>query len=83
MQLRYVDREGRRRSGGVFQSHSAARTHYRAVVEQELDGRAVRRDVTLSELVNTFLARHVAEARTIKTLRHRLARPVENSGTSR
>lgn len=36
--------------------------------------------MTLRELADTFLDRHVAEPRTIKTLRHRLARPLERFG---
>jgi hypothetical protein len=38
-QLRYYDRQGVRHSGGVFPSKSAARAHYRAVIEPELTGK--------------------------------------------
>jgi hypothetical protein len=82
-QLRYVDREGKRRSGGAFASKSEARAHYRDIVRAELDGHpAARRDVTLSELVDVFLERHatVAEPRTIETLRWRLRRPLDAYG---
>ena len=83
VQLRYVDREGRRRSGGVFPSHSAARAHYRAVVEPEVNGRPVaRRDLTYSGLVEVFLERHaiVAKPRTITELRWRLKQSEEKFG---
>ena len=48
-QLRYYDRKGVRHSGGAFPSKSAARAHYRDVIEPELNGRPVaRRDLTYS-----------------------------------
>jgi integrase len=80
-QLRWYDREGRRRSGGAFPTRSEALRHYRDVIESELNGAPPRRrDVTLRELADTFLARHVASDRTIATLRHRLARPLGRFG---
>lgn len=82
-QLRYLDREGRRRSGGAFPSKSDAKRHWRDVVQPELSGkRAARRDLTLTELVDTFLERHgkVATDRTIRTLRERLQRPLKRFG---
>lgn len=36
--------------------------------------------MTLQELADTFLDRHVASNRTIATLRHRLARPLDQFG---
>ena len=58
-QLRYYDSKGGHRSGGAFSTKSEAWTHYRDVIEPELHGRPVaRRDVTLTELVDTFLERH-------------------------
>lgn len=82
-QLRWYNRDGRRRSGGAFPTKSEAWAHYRDVVEPELNGRPVaRRDVTLSELVDTFLDRHgkVAQPRTITTLRGRMKRPLDEFG---
>jgi integrase len=80
-QLRWYDREGRRRSGGAFPTRSEALRRYRDVVEPELNGAPVRRrDVTLRQLADTFLERHVASDRTIATLRHRLARPLDRFG---
>ena len=82
-QLRYYDKAGRRRSGGAFQSKSAALAHYRDVIEPELNGRApVRRDVRLQELAETFLERHgaIAKPATIATLRARLVRPLDMFG---
>ena len=58
-QLRYYDSKGGHRSGGAFSSKTEAWSHYRDVIEPELHGRPVaRRDVTLSELADTFLDRH-------------------------
>jgi hypothetical protein len=82
--LRYYDRSGARHSGGVFPSESAARRHYRDVLEPELNGRPIaRRDLTLQELADVFLDRHgkVASDRTIRTLRGRLSRPLAEFGT--
>lgn len=80
-QLRWYDSERRRRSGGAFPTRSEALRHYRDVIEPELHGVPVRRrDVTLDQLADTFLERHVASDRTIATLRHRLARPLDRFG---
>jgi integrase len=82
-QLRYYDRKGVRHSGGAFSSKSAARAHYRDVIEPELSGRRnARRDLTFTELVDTFLERHgkITTARTIRTLRERLQRPLATFG---
>ena len=81
-QLRYYAK-GRHCSGGAFATKSEAWAHYRDVIEPELRGRAVaRRDVTLSELVDTFLERHgkVAKPATIKTIRWRMKRPLDEYG---
>ena len=57
-QLRYYDRKGVRHSGGAFLSKSAARAHYRDVIEPGLNGKPVaRRDLTYSDLVELFLER--------------------------
>ena len=80
-QLRYYDRSGTRHSAGSFPTKGEAWKHYDEVIKPQLKGRVTpRQDVTFIELVDTFLDRHVAEARTIKTLRHRLARPVDKFG---
>jgi integrase len=84
-QLRYYDRKGVRHSGGAFPSKSAAWTHYRDAVEPELRGHpAARRDVTLTELAGVFLERHekTATPRTIRALRERLKRPLDDFGTT-
>jgi hypothetical protein len=57
--------------------------HYRDVVEPELQGRSVaRRDLTLSELVDVFLDHHgkVRSPRTVRTLRERMKRPLDQFG---
>ena len=85
-QLRYRDATGRYGSGGVFGSKTEALNHYRDVVEPGLRGRPVaRRDITVQELADVFLDRHgkVVTARTIRTLRGRLSRPLRAFGTVR
>jgi integrase len=82
-QLRWYDRKGVRHSGGAFPTKSEAWNHYRDVIEPELHGRpAARRDLTLSELVDTFLERHetIAQPATIATLRNRMKRPLDDFG---
>jgi hypothetical protein len=82
-QLRYYDSKGARHSGGAFPTKSEAWNHYRDVIEPELNGRpAARRDLTLRELVDVFLERHgkIATPRTIRTLRERLRRPLDDYG---
>ncbi len=81
-QLRYYDRKGVRHSGGAFPSKSQAWAHYRDVVEPELNGRVVRRDLTLTQLTDTFLERHgkVRSPRTVRTLRERMRRPLDKFG---
>lgn len=71
-QLRYYDKDGNRHSGGSHPTQSAARRHYREVVAPKLAGTVSIEPITLSELVDEFLAQHVAEANTIQALRDRL-----------
>jgi hypothetical protein len=81
-QLRFY-REGKRCTGGVFETRSAALRHFRDVVEPKLDGRVVvRKEVTLTELADVFLERHskIAQPRTIQSLRERLKRPLDAYG---
>lgn len=84
-QLRYYDRDGGHRSGGAFPSKTEALNHYRDVIEPELNGRVVRRDLTLEELSDVFLDRHgaVASAMTVKTIRSRMMRPLDEFGDTR
>lgn len=80
-QLRYTV-DGQTRSGGAFQSKTDALNHYRDVVEPELRGALPRRDLTLRDLVDTYLERHgkIAQPTTIATLRWRMKRPLELYG---
>ena len=83
-QLRYYDRKGVRHSAGAFPSKSAARAHYRDVIEPGLNGKPVaRRDLTYTDLVDVFLERHaiVARPRTITELRWRLKQSQAKFGT--
>jgi hypothetical protein len=73
-----------RHSGGAFPSRSAARAHYRDVIEPGLNGKPIaRRDPTLSDLVEVFLERHaiVAKPRTVTELRWRLKHSEAKFGT--
>jgi integrase len=81
-QLRYYQ-DGARRTGGAFPTKSAALTHYRQVVEPRLNGEPEPEpELTLSELVDVYLERHaqIRSASTIRTLRHRLRRPLDAYG---
>jgi integrase len=90
-QLRYYDADGKRRSGGVFPTKSAALDHYRDLNVrdperfQSGDGSVSRlpRPETFSELVDVYLERHAVtrRARTIATLRQRLAYATRDYGT--
>jgi integrase len=84
--LRYYE-NGERRRVSPFPSKSAALAHYRAVIEPQLRGEAApRRDdtrpLTFRELTEVYLDRHanVRSEATIRTLRHRLARPLATYG---
>jgi integrase len=64
----------------VFETRSAAFTHYRNVIEPQLRGETA--PLTLRQLVDVYLERHgqLRSAATIRTLRHRLARPLDAYG---
>jgi integrase len=74
-QLRYYDNEGKRQSGGLFPTRSAAFAHFRAAIEPQLRGEvAPLPDLTLAEFVEVYLSRHAVTVRprTIRVLRERL-----------
>lgn len=78
-QLRYYDAAGERKTGGSFPTRSAAFAHYREVIEPRLRGGVKAAEIrTLSELVDVYLDRHaqIRSAATVRTLRHRLSRPL-------
>ena len=82
-QLRYYDADGERRTGGSFKSKTEALDHYRQKIEPVLGGGLVAApEMTLAELVDVFLERHaqIRSAATVRTLRHRLARPLRVFG---
>jgi integrase len=84
-QLRYYDGEARK-SGGVFESKSAAWKYFRDVIEPRLNGEPEPvLDLTLSELVDLFIARQeaVRTPRTVRGLRERLRRPLAAYGDTR
>lgn len=75
VQLRYYDEHGKRRTGGVFPTRSAAFEHYRKTIEPRLRGEEPQLpDLTLEAFVALYLERHAAtrRPRTIATLRERL-----------
>jgi integrase len=82
-QLRYHDADGRRRSAGVFPSKQDALAHWRDRIEPRLRGEEPPAELTFADLVDVYLERHgqVRSASTIRTLRHRLARPLAAFGT--
>jgi integrase len=82
-QLRYYDGEGARKTGGVFASKSAALDHYRDVIEPgSIRANGSRDPEIFSALVDVYLERHgrIRSASTIRTLRHRLRRPLDAYG---
>jgi integrase len=82
-QLRYYDNDDVRRTGGVFQSKTAALDHYRDVIEPRLRGEpGAAPDLTLRELADIYQQRHaqLRSPATIRTLRHRLKRPLDAYG---
>jgi integrase len=82
--LRWYDADGTRRRKSPFPSQSAARQHYRDVVEPQLRGDpAPAPEITLSEFVPVYLERHAVRVRpkTITTLRERLAYATRAFGT--
>jgi integrase len=84
-QLRYYDCEGKRQSGGVFKSKSAAIQHYRDVIEPQLNGAEPTVELTLSELFDLYVERHqsIRSPRTIRSLRERMKRPLDEYGDTR
>jgi integrase len=82
-QLRYYDQDGERRTGGAFATKSAALDHYRQVIEPQLHESQVKfLPRTLAELADVYLERHapLRSPSTIRTLRHRLRRPLDAYG---
>jgi integrase len=73
--LRWYAADGVRRRKSPFPSRSAARQHYRNVIEAQLRGEPVPApEMTLAALVDLYLERHAPSVRprTIVTLRDRL-----------
>jgi integrase len=73
--LRWYDADGVRRRKSPFPSQSAARAHYRDVIEPVLRGEpAPAPEVDLAVFVELYVERHAAHvrSRTIATLRERL-----------
>jgi integrase len=82
-QLRYYDNDGERRTGGVFKTESAAYRHFRDVIEPRLRGEVEEHaEFTLRQLADVYLERHalIRSASTVRTLRHRLKRPLKAYG---
>jgi integrase len=76
--LRYYDNDGvRRRTREKFKSATAARRHFREVIEPQLRGERPQTQHTLATFAPIFLERHGANvrSRTTDTLRDRLGVP--------
>jgi integrase len=83
-QLRYYTADGERHTGGAFKSKSEALNHYRNAIEPRLNGEPEPTpELTFAELVDVYLERHgkIRSDSTIRTLRHRLHRPLDTFGT--
>jgi integrase len=86
VQLRFYTADGKRHAGGTFATRTEAWRFYRDVIvprggrpRRRIDPPQGRAEVlTFGELVEIYLERHSAlrSASTIRTLRHRLARPL-------
>jgi integrase len=83
-QLRYYDSEGKRKTGGVFTSKSAALQHYRDVIEPQLDDGTGPETPpqTFAELADVYVQRFqtIRSPRTVRSLNERLARPLRAYG---
>jgi integrase len=81
--LRYYDNDGKRQRVSPFPSKSAALQHFRDVIEPGRGSGATPTPLTFAELVEVYIARHaqLRSASTIRTLRHRLARPLRAYGS--
>jgi integrase len=81
---RLRDENGRRREVAKFETRSeASRGLDEALRLVRLGGLGIRRHTTLQELVDEFLAQHVAEENTIRTLRDRLRYATDAFGSVR
>ena len=81
---RFYDENGRRREVAQFRTRTeASQALDEALRLVRLGGIGIRRDVTLQELVDDFLAQHVAEENTIRTLRARLRYATDAFGSVR
>jgi integrase len=82
-QLRYRDKTGAYHSAGAFTTKTAALDHYRNVVEPRLLGKPeTPPELTLADLADQYLKRHaqIRSASTVRTIRHRLKRPLDTYG---
>lgn len=79
--IRWYENSARRYRSG-FKNKSLALAHYRDEVAPRL-GFGTAPDLTFAELVERFLAAHEGDPRTIRTLRERLKRPLDEFGERR
>ena len=81
---RFRDEGGQRREVAKFETRTeAGQALDEALRLVRLGGLGIRRDVTLQELVDEFLAQHVAEENMIRTLRARLRYATDAFGAVR
>jgi hypothetical protein len=66
---RYYDENGKRREVARFKTRTEAGEALRAVVDELRLGRPAQRDLTVQELVDEYLAQHVCEDNTLRTLK--------------
>ncbi|HEX2111996.1 MAG TPA: tyrosine-type recombinase/integrase [Gaiellaceae bacterium] len=69
---RYRDATGKRPQVGGFKTKGEASAALGDAIDRMRLGRNYRRSVTLAQLVDEYLAQHIAEENTLRTLRERL-----------
>lgn len=81
--FRYYDSEGSRRRRGGFRSRSEASNALERTLSELRTGKTARRPLTVSELVEEYLAQHIAEPNTIVTLGYLLKHAIAAFGDVR
>src|SRR5580765_6444316 len=81
--IRYYDADGARQSEGGFRTRRDAAEALERALRQVRLGPNVRRDLTVQELIDEFLAQHTGEQNTVATLRARLRYATNAFGDTR
>jgi integrase len=81
--IRYYGADGVRRAEGGFDTKREASAALDRALDRVRRGPLAQRDLTVSELVDEYLAQHVAEQNTLQTLRERLRYATNTFGGTR